>query len=223
MSIPIELFIIGMTVSFGPCLLFCSPVILPYIAATRKGWREGLGAVLIFLLARLVAYVLLGLLAGLLGGLLTKLLHRFGYLVFLFGGLFISLVGLLIIFGKEPFHHPRLPGCSGQVCQILRRQVVDSRIKGPAILGLTIGVLPCLPLLGVLAYITLKAQNLWQGAFYGLAFGMGKFISPLILLGILASTLPAGLIKSHRIYGFFSRICGFILFLIGVNLIFLSY
>ena len=210
MSTAIELFIIGITVSFGPCLAFCSPVILPYIAATRRGWRDGLIVILIFSFTRLIAYCLLGLLAGLFGSLLAQRFHQFGYLVFLVGGMFISLLGLLIILGKEPGHH---------LCQALRKQVVDNRIKGPVMLGLIVGILPCLPLLGVLAYIALEAQNLWHGAFYGLAFGMGKFISPLIPLGVLASALPAGLIKNHRIYGFFSRLCGFILFLIGVNLV----
>jgi sulfite exporter TauE/SafE len=165
---------------------------------------------LIFLFTRLVAYVLLGLLAGWFGRLLTQWLHQFDYLIFLGGGIFISLLGLLIIFGKESGH---------RLCQVLRRQVVDNSIKGPILLGLTMGILPCLPLLGVLAYIALMTQNLWQGAFYGLAFGMGKFISPLIPLGVLASVLPAGLIKNQRVYGFFSRICGFVLFLIGVNLV----
>lgn len=210
MSTTVELFIIGITVSFGPCLAFCSPVILPYIAATRQGWREGLRTTLLFLFARLVAYCLLGLLAGLFGRLLTEWLRQFGYLVFLVGGLFISLLGLLIIFGGDYHHH---------FCQVLRSYAVDNSIKGPILLGLTVGILPCLSLLGVLAYIALQAQNLWQGGFYGFAFGVGKFISPLIPLGILASALPTGLIKNHRIYGFFSRLCGFILFLIGVNLI----
>ena len=90
---------------------------------------------------------------------------------------------------------------------------------GPVMLGLTVGIMPCLPFLGVLTYIALRATNLWQGAFYGLAFGMGEFISPLIPLGVLASVLPAGLIKNTGVYGFFSRLCGVILFLIGINLI----
>lgn len=210
MSTAIELFIIGITVSFGPCLAFCSPVILPYIAATRRGWREGLVAILTFSFTRLVAYCLLGLLAGLFGRLLSEWFHQFGYLIFFIGGLFISLLGLLIVFGRDYRHH---------LCQVLRSYAVDNKIKGPLMLGITIGILPCLPLLGVLAYIALRTENPWQGAFYGLAFGVGKFISPLIPLGVLASALPAGLIKNQRIYGFFSRLCGVILFLIGVNLI----
>lgn len=210
MSTAIELFIIGITVSFGPCLAFCSPLILPYIAATRRGWREGFVAILTFSLVRLITYSLLGFLAGLLGSLLTHRVYQFGYLIFLGGGIFISLLGLLIIFGRDYHHH---------LCQVLRENVVDNSIKGPMLLGLTVSILPCLPLLGVLSYIALETQGLWQGAFYGLAFGMGKFISPLIPLGILASALPAGLIKNQRIHDLFSQICGFVLFLIGVNLV----
>ncbi len=211
MSTFIELFIIGITVSFGPCLAFCSPVILPYIAATRRGWREGLKATLLFLSTRLVIYTLLGLLAGLFGRLIAEWLHQFGYMVFFIGGLFILFLGVLIIFGKEPGH---------RLCQVLRKNVVDNNnIKGPILLGITSSILPCLPLLAVLAYIALMAQSLWQGAFYGFAFGMGKFISPLIPLGVLVSALPAGLIKNQKMYSLFGRVCGFILFLVGVNLI----
>ena len=205
-----ELFIIGITASFGPCLAFCSPVILPYIAATKQGWKEGLVAILIFSFARLITYALLGLMAGLLGNLLAEQLCRFNHLVFLGGGILVSFLGVLILFGKEPQH---------RLCQVLRRQVIDDSIKGPAMLGITVGILPCLPLLGVLTYIALQMQNLWQGAFYGLAFGIGKLISPLIPLGILASTVPIMVIKSHRVYSFFSRLCGFLLFLMGVNLV----
>lgn len=208
MKIAIELFIIGITVSCGPCLAFCSPIILSYIAGTRQGWKEGLVAILTFSFARLVIYCLLGLLAGLFGRVIAEWLYQFDYLIFLGGGIFISLLGLLIIFGEEP-----------HICQVLRRHTVDSSIKGPIMLGIIMGILPCLPLLGVLAYIALKTQNLWQGAFYGLAFGVGVLVSPLIPFGVLASVLPAGLIKKRRIYSLFSRLCGFILFLVGVNLI----
>lgn len=210
MSTAMELFIIGITVSLGPCFAFCGPVILPYIAATRRGWKEGLKATLIFLFSRLVAYIILGLLAGLLGRLLILWLRQFEYLIFLIGGILILIIGLMIIFGKES--HPLL-------CQFLSRQVVDNNIKGPMLLGLIVGILPCLPILAVLSYIALKSQNLWQGAFYGFSFGMGKFISPLIPLGVLASSLPKVLIKNQRIYNFFNRLCGFILFFIGLNFV----
>jgi len=210
MNTSIELFIIGLTVSFGPCLLFCSPVILPYIAATKKGWREGLKSVLIFTLSRLVAYTILGLLVGLLGRLLTEKLYRFDNFLFILGGLFITLLGILIIFGKDP---------QLRLCQVLRRYTVDSERGGLILLGITVGLLPCLPLLGVLTYIALRATSFWQGALYGFSFGMGTVISPLILFGVLASALPGILIKSQKVLNFFRTACGFLLFLAGVQLI----
>lgn len=208
MSSVFQLFIIGVA-AFGPCSAHCAPVILPYIAATRRTWREGLKAVSIFLLARSVVYCFLGLLAALFGGLFTGWLHQFEDYIFLVGGLFIVLVGILVIFGKE---------LKSPLCEALKNRVANDN-TGPLILGLTMGIFPCFVVLAVLAYIALEAQSLWQGAFYGFAFGMGKFISPLILLGPLASTLPTRLIKNNRIYGFFRRLCGFIIFLIGVNLV----
>ncbi len=209
MNTSIELFIIGLTLSFGPCLLFCSPVILPYIAATKKGWREGLKSIIIFSLSRLVAYTILGLLVGLLGRLFTEKLHKFDYPLFILGGLFIASLGILIIFGKEP---------QLRLCQILRRHTVDSETGGLILLGLTVGFLPCLPLLGVLTYIALKATSFWQGALYGFSFGMGTAISPLILFGVLASFLPGILIKSQRVLSFFKTACVFLLLLAGVTL-----
>ncbi len=211
MSNAIELFIIGITVSFGPCLAICSPVILPYIAATRRGWRQGLAAILIFSFSRLVSYSVLGLLAGLFGGLISIWLRQFDYVIFLIGGMFVSLLGILIIFGKTYQSH---------LCQKnSNHNFTGKGIKGPIMLGLFAGILPCLPLLAVLSYIALRAADLWQGAFYGMAFGSGKIISPLIPLGVLASILPAKLIKKHKLFTFFSRICGVILLIIGINLI----
>ena len=96
---------------------------------------------------------------------------------------------------------------------------MDSETGGLILLGLTVGLLTCLPLLGVLAYIALRATSFWQGALYGFSFGVGQLVSPLILFGVLASSLPAILIKNQRTLSFFRSACGFLLFLAGVQLI----
>lgn len=210
MKIAVELFIIGIAVSFGPCLASCGQVILPYIAATKRGWREGFKATIIFSFTCLVVYVILGLLAGLLGRMLVIWFRQFGYLIFLTGGIFVSIIGVIIILSKGSGH---------RFCQFLNRQVADDDIKGPVLLGLTLSILPCLPLLGVLAYIALRSQNLWEGAFYGFAFGLGKFISPVIPLGVLAGGLSKGVAGNSRINIFFKWLCGIILFLIGLSFV----
>lgn len=204
----VELFVIGVTASFGPCFVFCSPAVLPYIAATRKGAREGFRAALIFSLARMATHAILGLLAGVVGRLLIRLLHEFDDPIFIVGGAVISLLGLLIILGKNP--QPRL-------CRLFRKSGGENDTWDVLLFGLMMGLMPCLPFLTVLGYIALRSETLWQGGLYGLSFGAGELVSPLILLGPVAGALPAALMK-RRVYDLFNRLCGVLLFLVGAQL-----
>lgn len=207
----LELFIVGITVSYGPCLVFCSPAILSYIAGTKRGWKEGFWASLVFCLTRLAGHIFLGFLAGLSGALAVQRFAQSKNIFFLSGGLFISFLGIIITSGK---------GVNLGICRFLSERVVNKTALAPAALGLTSGILPCLPLLGVLAYIALRAQNPLQGTFYGLAFGLGTLFSPLIPLGMLTALIPQKLIKAQRTYKLFTRACGLILLIIGISLIF---
>lgn len=239
MDAALKLFILGVTVSFGPCLAHCSLVILPYIAGTARGWKEGLKAILIFMLVRMTVYGIFGLLAGLIGRAIVGQLIQFEPQMVLVGGGFIAFLGLYIIFNKNELHRCRLTsskrgatatGDAGETCgsghrkqnmlaSSSRHSSISDGGKGSALLGLFTGVLPCLPLLGVLAFIALYAQDLWQGAFYGMAFGSGKLISPLIPLAMLAGAAPALLRRYNRVLRYFTRLCGVVLLFIGVSLI----
>jgi len=206
----IELFTIGITMAFGPCLFFCTPIVLSYIGGTQDSGQKGFKSVLIFSLSRAFIYVLLGLLAGLFGKILTTSLDKYSLAIFITGGAFISLSGILILLGKNPNLH---------LCQILRKYTVEDNIRNTIILGIIIGLLPCTPLLGILVYISLTSKNLWQGALLGLSFGIGTIISPLIIFGIVVSSLPKKIIKNPKTFEIFKKACGFLLFLFGVQLI----
>ena len=206
----IELFTIGITLAFGPCLFFCTPIVLSYIAATHDSGRKGFKSVLIFSLSRAFVYVLLGLLAGLFGKILTTSLDKYSLTIYITGGAFISLSGILILLGKNINLH---------ICKILRKYTVENDIRNSIILGIIIGLLPCAPLLGILVYISLISEDLWQGALLGFSFGMGTVISPLIIFGILVSSLPKRIIKNPKIFEIFKKFCGFLLFLFGAQLI----
>ncbi|GAG45389.1 unnamed protein product, partial [marine sediment metagenome] len=134
----IELFMIGITMAFGPCLFFCTPIILSYVAGTQDSGRKGFKSVLIFSLSRAFIYVLLGLLAGFFGKMLTTTLDKYSLTIYFIGGIFISLSGILILLGKNPNLH---------LCQILRKYTVGDDIRNTIILGIIIGLLPCTPLL----------------------------------------------------------------------------
>lgn len=204
----LKLFILGITVSFGPCIAHCSAVILPYIATTTRNWKGGLRAILAFSFARLAIYVALGLLAGLLGRVIIEQLLQFELQIMVAGGIIIISLGLYIFLRKNEESYCQAVACGHR-----------AGTGGSALLGLFAGILPCLPLLGVLTFTALYAQNLWQGAFYGLAFGAGKFFSPLIVLGMLAGSAPALLARYGRAFSYFNRLCGAVLIIIGISLI----
>ncbi|MCL0095823.1 sulfite exporter TauE/SafE family protein [Dehalococcoidia bacterium] len=201
----LKLFILGITVSFGPCIAHCSLVILPYIATTTQNWKGGLRAILTFSIARLAIYGALGLLAGLAGRAIIEHLLQFELQIMVAGGVLIASLGLYIFLRKNETSH--------------RRCAHRADIRGSALLGLFAGILPCLPLLGVLTFTALYAQDVWQGAFYGLAFGAGKLFSPLIVLGMLAGSVPALLTRYGRAFSYFTKLCGAVLILIGFSLI----
>jgi sulfite exporter TauE/SafE len=206
----LKLFILGITVSFGPCIAHCSTVILPYIATTTQNWKGGLKMILAFSIARLVIYGALGLLTGLLGRIIIEQLLQFELQIMVGGGIIIVSLGLYIFLRKN-----RAPYCPVAIC----RDAHTTNIRGAALLGLLTGVLPCLPLLGVLTFTALYAQDLWQGALYGLAFGAGKFFSPLIVLGMLAGSALSFFNRHGRMFSYFARLCGIVLIVIGFRLL----
>jgi sulfite exporter TauE/SafE len=126
------------------------------------------------------------------------------------GGILIASLELYTFLRKN-----EMSPCRGDACRFGHR----AGIRGSALLGLFAGVLPCLPLLGVLTFTALYTRDLWEGALYGLAFGSGKLFSPLIMLGILAGSAPALLSRYGRAFSYFTKLCGVVFILIGGSLI----
>lgn len=213
MSIAIELFTAGLVLGASQCVVSCAPMLALYVAGTREGWREGLRATLIFSFSRLFAYVLLGLGAGFLGMLLDNFLRSpgFGSYLWISAGALVSLLGVLVILGKEPRFH---------FCQALSQHTVKDSTKSMALLGFIVGVAPCAPLLGILTYIALSVEDPLLGAIYAFCFGVGTaIITPIVLLGVLSSVAPRLLFKNPKILDIFRRSCGLLLLFFGARLI----
>ncbi|MGD2142291.1 MAG: sulfite exporter TauE/SafE family protein [Candidatus Bathyarchaeota archaeon] len=211
MGVPLELFLSGLALGTGPCLFFCFPILIPFVAGTREGWMKGLIATLIFSVSRLFAYVLLGMLTGLTGELLLRFISQteFSLYVWIFGGLFISLLGVLILLGEG---HALIPSW------LPKRFTIEDDLRSLALLGFIVGITPCAPLLGVLTYIALSVESPLVGIYYALSFGLGASITtPLILAGIFAGGAPSLIFKTPRIHKLFKRSCGFILIILGVK------
>ena len=104
-------------------------------------------------------------------------------------------------------------------CDRLHGLCARDKIAAPAVMGAAIGLLPCLPFLGVLVLIAAEARGWHEGVFLGLAFGLGKTISPILPLGLLAGALPERLIKGKSGLSLFRRLGGAVLAIAGVHLI----
>jgi len=111
LKIYIDVFIMGVATSWGACLFFCAPILIPYIAATQKGWLAGLKVSLAFSLARIIPYIILSLISATLGQYLIRRFYesRPGLVIYIAAGAFISLLGILIVIGKSERLHLCLP------------------------------------------------------------------------------------------------------------------
>jgi len=205
------LFFTGLIMGVGPCLAFCGPILFPYIAGSKRSWLEGLKDILIFSASRVVIYGLLGLLASSIGYFLTEAISssKFSLVKYLGAGIFVLLLGTIMMMGKT-----RL-----SFCRILHRETIERSAKSMVLLGILIGVSPCLPLLGALTTIAGLARGPLVGAFWGFSFGLGTVISPLILLALAAGGLGKLLSLKPILHQIASRLCGCFLIYFGIRLI----
>ena len=199
-------FVQGILIGSGPCFLTCAPLVLPLIAGTKRGWRDGLSAVLVFGLARVSIYTLMAGLVGYIGADLFQMFYSqtWALAIRLAAALFIILIGGLMLAGRQ-FSNP--------LCVFLKRQTLKHKYKSLIVLGLIVALAPCLPLIAVLTEIMFAAEKFYQGWLYGLSFGLGTLISPLLILGTLLPDLSA---KFPRANVF----CGLLLVAAGLFILF---
>ncbi len=206
-KITISLFLLGLSFGAGPCLASCGPLLISYIAGTEKKITKSIGAYFIFSLSRILVYLILGLSIFFFGQ--AILLGSFSRYLFLFAGLFIIIIGLLIAVGKN---------LNYKLCQKTQDLFLKKDAKTIITFGLLAGVLPCAPLISVVSYIGLMAKHWLNSLVYSLAFGLGTVISPLFLLVVFAGLIPK-IINKPSFYRVFNLICGLIIIFLGFQLL----
>ena len=211
--------IFGIGFSFGiigPCFLVCTPVIITYVIGSKRAWHDVLKDILTFLSGRLVAYLILGLFAGFSSGLLKNFTSSNLSLYFQqLAGAVTIFFALLILLNKDNYE-----------CACPKNAGKMLNFGGVFVFGLFVGLSPCAPLLALLFDIVLMSKNAFDGMLYALSFGLGTFLSGLIIVGIIAGILtriPAAFIKSKAVNIIFKIICAVLLTAVGINLILTSY
>ena len=197
----------------GPCLASCGPILISYIAATKTSPLSGLRSWFIFSFSRLAVTIFLGFIAGIAG---SELFKRFywevpGYIIWFLAGLFISFLGIIIFFKVHTKY---------RLCSLLNDKFIKHDTKSLVILGMLIGIMPCVPLMGIISYITMVSTHYTDGIFMAAAFGLGTIFSPLIFLAAASGAI--GRFKplhNEKNLSLFQRACGVILLFFGMHII----
>jgi sulfite exporter TauE/SafE len=193
---------------WGPCLSYSAPLLLPYIGATKRNWRDGLKVGLVFSIGRLLAL-------GLLGGIATVAFrhinhffppHRSGWLYGIVALCMIA-VGILIVLGK------RLGKRS-------ENRILERGTKSMFLFGFLMGVTPCVPYVAILTYIACVAeQAVLRGVWYAVAFAMGTSVAPIVLCALIG-IIPGKLVRSAKVFRAFQVLCGVVLIAFGFRLLY---
>lgn len=213
----LELFGMGFSLGVsGPCVLACAPVLVAYSAGKNLNRKQASLNICLFLSGRLLAYLVLGYLAGL-SGIILRQLSGSEVVSFLewAAGIMVIILGFYVALGKEPF---------SWVCRCKTGSAFGW--AGVFLLGFTIGVSPCAPLLALLFEISLMTKGALQGMFYALFFGLGTVVSSFIVVGVLSEVftyLPSRLLKSKKANLFFRIICALLIIILGMGIIFKQY
>lgn len=208
-EIAVSFFILGLSFGAGPCMASCGPLFISYIAGTGKGILNSLAAYILFSLARIGVYIVLGLLVFILGKFaLERFVSGYSRYLFIAAGAFLVLIGALMAIDKKS---------NLKFCGFLREHILARDKKSVITLGLITGLFPCAPLLAVFSYIILVSRGYPETLFYCLSFGIGTFVSPLILLVIAAGLVPKYLVgsKYERAFGL---VCGLVIIFLGIQL-----
>ena len=206
-----SLFLTGLVLGYGPCLLSCGPLLVSYITARQDTPGKGLLTYGIFALTRIAVYLVFGVLAGLVG---EWVLHRFFesfFLQVLFSafGLLLIIFGLLVVFSKFSI--------GGSCHRFLERTAGPNSVGNAALFGLVVSFAPCLPLIAVLGYIVLIADSWTKGLVYMFSFGLGTVLSPMIILAIFAGWTGRAIKKNPWIAAVVNVACGLVLVYLGTT------
>lgn len=203
------LFLSGLILGSGPCVGFCAPILIGFIANYKASLRKALISYLFFSSAKLVSYMVIGALCGVFSGILkSSFFTDYLNIVNITLGFFVLLIGVLTIISKEPL--------GSKYCSFFSK----GNLRNASILGLLAGFSPCLPFLGILNYIIVISHSSLEGLLYAFAFGLGTSISPVILLVGLSGKLAGNFSGNNKITSLIRIISSFVLIYLGVSIIF---
>lgn len=176
--------LLGVSMGLTACTVTCLPFMGTWALGRASGQREAFLHTGVFLAGRVTTYTLLAALAGAMGlGLAQTLGGAWGN----------GLIGAAsILAGLWLLAKPAEKRCGAVLPAPTFRPVHLHRKKAdslpPLFLGAALSLTPCTPLASLLA-LAAHAGSTVHGAAYGLAFGLGAAMTPILVLVPLAGRL----------------------------------
>jgi cytochrome c-type biogenesis protein len=171
--------LLGLSMGLTACTVTCLPFMGTWIIGRGIGTRAALTDTGAFVLGRLAAYSVLGGMAGAFGSWLTGALESdFGHALI---GLASIGAGVWLVL---PARHAASCGAAKAAGRV-----------PPFFLGVSLSLTPCAPLASLLAVCAVSG-GIADGAGYGLAFGLGAALTPLLFILPMLAMLGQGL--RHR-------------------------
>jgi thiol:disulfide interchange protein DsbD len=173
--------LLGVSMGLTACTVTCLPFMGTWALGRASGQREAFVHTGVFLAGRVATYTLLAAMAGALGlGLAQALGGAWGNA--LIGGASI-LAGIWLL-------RPAQQACGSERPQAVAPMRFHRKADGlpPLFLGAALSLTPCTPLASLLA-LAAQAGSPAQGAAYGLSFGLGAAMTPILVLVPLAGGL----------------------------------
>lgn len=176
--------LLGVSMGLTACTVTCLPFMGTWALGRASGQREAYLHTAVFLAGRVTTYAVLAALAGAAGlGLAQALGGSWGNL--LIGG--ASIFAGLWLLWRPAGKACAVPPAPTLVAPIkVHRRKADS--LPPLFLGAALSLTPCTPLASLLA-LSAHAGSALHGASYGLAFGLGAAMTPILVLVPLAGRL----------------------------------
>ncbi len=179
----LTVWLLGVSMGLTACTVTCLPFMGTWALGRASGQREAFLHTGIFLGGRVFTYTVLATVAGAAGLGLAKALGG------IWGNVLIGSVsilsGLWLVFGSPA------RGCGGAsatpgVAPIRFQRKADT--LPPLFFGAALSLTPCTPLASLLL-LAANTGSATRGAAYGLAFGLGAALTPIIVLVPLAGRL----------------------------------
>lgn len=169
----INLFIIGALYGFTTCSLTCLPYLGPYMMGVGGGFKDGMNASLFFIAGKIITYSALSGTAAWLGMELIKGDEDFlKYII----SIPLIFIGLMLLFKKD-----KSSGCSNKPFASIFHKTANKKTH-LFIMGVLTSIIPCVPL-SALLLLAIKSGSIFNGALYGLVYGSGLIVSPIVIAG----------------------------------------